>query len=259
MPAQPESGVGQAAVRSAVPGPACRQAMRAAGCIPILKEKRHGRNDRLGNPGEVPEERGHEGFVLHHGRADAARADALRARRSIRMIDVRHEQAAALIGAGLQPAAPEAGRVHGGERPGRDQSHHRHRQRVDRLLRRSWRIGGSSAIGCSSAGQIFQEIDQVAIMKACTKWADRVVQSEAHSRAGEQRLPEGDGRQARARLSRFPRRRPLREDRRQPGRLALCRPSAAKSAAAGRPDAGRRAGRRAVKGQAARIVVRAAA
>ena len=52
----------------------------------------------------------------------------------IRMIDVRHEQAAALMGAGLQPAAAEARRVHGGERPRRDQPDDRPRQRADRLL-----------------------------------------------------------------------------------------------------------------------------
>ena len=37
----------------------------------------------------------------------------------IRPLDVRHEQAAAFMAPGLQPAAAEAGRVHGGERPRR--------------------------------------------------------------------------------------------------------------------------------------------
>ena len=35
-------------------------------------------------------------------------------------------------------------------------------------------LGGSSAIGLFGR-QTFQEIDQVAIMKGCTKWADRVI------------------------------------------------------------------------------------
>src|ERR1700731_4069370 len=34
-------------------------------------------------------------------------------------------------------------------------------------------VGGSSPIG-QAGRQVFQEIDQVSIMKPCTKWADRV-------------------------------------------------------------------------------------
>ena len=65
-------------------------------------------------------------------------------------------------------------------------------------------VGGSSPIG-QSGRQVFQEIDQLAIMKPCTKWADRVYNLRAHPRAGEFCFPESDERQAGPGLSRFSR------------------------------------------------------
>ena len=69
------------------------------------------------------------------------------------------------------------------------------------------------------------------------------LQPEAHSGAGQLRLPEGDERQARPGLSRFPGRRALREDRRGAGRLE---PDAAGRSLNARPLRRSQAGRRAV-------------
>ena len=79
-------------------------------------------------------------------------------------------------------------------------------------------IGGSSPI-CQFGRQVFQEIDQVAIMRGCVKWADRVYNLKRipeqvnnafqHAMSGK---PGPD-------LSRFPRRHPLRQDPRGAGRL----------------------------------------
>ncbi len=76
-------------------------------------------------------------------------------------------------------------------------------------------------------------------------------QSEADTRDGEYGLPEGDGRQARAGLSRFSGRYPLRQDPGGPGRLELERSRAAQPAADGRARACRRADRCALEGEAA--------
>ncbi len=208
----------------------------------------HGGADRLGNPGEGPEEGGHGQPVLHHGRADAARRSLLHQGRH--PADRRAPRAGGRAdGPGLQPAAAEAQRVHGGERARRDQPDDRHGQCADRLL-----PGGGdrrlepdlpvrpAGVPGDRPGRDHARLREVGRPR---------LQPEAHPRAGEQRLPERDERQARADLSRFPRRHPLRQDPRGAGRLVHERPADAECAAAGRPRAGRRADPGAVEGQEA--------
>ena len=168
--------------------------------------------------------------LLHQGRHPADR----RAPRAGRGAD----------GPGLQPAAAEAGRVHGGERPGRHQPHHRHRQRADRLL-----PGGGdrrlepdlpvrpAGVPGDRPGRDHARLRQVGRPR---------LQPQAHPRAGEQRLPARHERQAGPDLSRFPRRHPLRQDPRGGGRLVDERPADPQRAAAGRSRAGRCADPRAV-------------
>jgi thiamine pyrophosphate-dependent acetolactate synthase large subunit-like protein len=91
----------------------------------------------------------------------------------IRMIDVRHEQAAALSAQAYSRLLQKPGVCMAASGPG-----------VINLTTGIANalidcapvvaIGGSSAIGLFGR-QTFQEIDQVAIMKGCTKWSDRVV------------------------------------------------------------------------------------
>jgi thiamine pyrophosphate-dependent acetolactate synthase large subunit-like protein len=91
----------------------------------------------------------------------------------IHMIDVRHEQAAALSAQAYSRLLQKPGVCMAASGPG-----------VINLTTGIANalidcapvvaIGGSSAIGLFGR-QTFQEIDQVAIMKGCTKWSDRVV------------------------------------------------------------------------------------
>jgi thiamine pyrophosphate-dependent acetolactate synthase large subunit-like protein len=91
----------------------------------------------------------------------------------IRMIDVRHEQAAALSAQAYSRLLQKPGVCMAASGPG-----------VINLTTGIANalidcapvvaIGGSSAISLFGR-QTFQEIDQVAIMKGCTKWSDRVV------------------------------------------------------------------------------------
>jgi hypothetical protein len=101
-------------------------------------------------------------------------------------------------------------------------------------------IGGSSPIQ-QFGRQVFQEIDQVAIMRGCVKWADRVYNLKRIPGAGQHRVPARDERQAGPDVPRFPGRRAVREDRRERGRLVDERPADPECAPARRPGAGRRA------------------
>jgi len=95
------------------------------------------------------------------------------AKEGIRMIDVRHEQAAALSAQAYSRLLQKPGVCMAASGPG-----------VINLTTGIANalidcapvvaIGGSSAISLFGR-QTFQEIDQVALMKACTKWSDRVV------------------------------------------------------------------------------------
>jgi thiamine pyrophosphate-dependent acetolactate synthase large subunit-like protein len=95
------------------------------------------------------------------------------AKEEIHMIDVRHEQAAALSAQAYSRLLQKPGVCMAASGPG-----------VINLTTGIANalidcapvvaIGGSSAIGLFGR-QTFQEIDQVAIMKGCTKWSDRVV------------------------------------------------------------------------------------
>ena len=169
-------------------------------------------------------------------------AEASCIKEGIRMIDVRHEQAAALMGAGLQPAAAEARRLHGGERSRRHQPHHRPRQRAGRLRagRRDRRLEPDRPVRPAGVpgdrpGRDHEAAHQVGRPR---------LQPQAHPRAGEHRLPAGDDRQARPGLSRSARRRPLRR-RSTKSEVDWCheRPADPQCAPAGRARAGRRADR----------------
>src|SRR5688500_2840061 len=95
------------------------------------------------------------------------------AKEEIRMIDVRHEQAAALSAQAYSRLLQKPGVCMAASGPG-----------VINLTTGIANafidcapvvaIGGSSAIGLFGR-QTFQEIDQVALLKPCTKWSDRVV------------------------------------------------------------------------------------
>jgi thiamine pyrophosphate-dependent acetolactate synthase large subunit-like protein len=95
------------------------------------------------------------------------------AKEGIRPIDVRHEQAAALMAQAYSRLLQKPGVCMAASGPG-----------VINLTTGMANalidcapvvaIGGSSAIS-QFGRQVFQEIDQLAIMKTCTKWADRVV------------------------------------------------------------------------------------
>ncbi len=95
------------------------------------------------------------------------------AKEGIRPIDVRHEQAAALMAQAYSRLLQKPGVCMAASGPG-----------VINLTTGVANalidcapvvaIGGSSAIR-QFGRQVFQEIDQLAIMKGCTKWADRVV------------------------------------------------------------------------------------
>src|SRR5215217_4099335 len=91
----------------------------------------------------------------------------------IRMIDVRHEQAAALSAQAYSRLLQKPGVCMGASGPG---AINLTTGLANALIDCApvVALGGSSAIGLFGR-QTFQEIDQVAIMKACTKWSDRVV------------------------------------------------------------------------------------
>jgi len=94
-------------------------------------------------------------------------------REGLRPIDVRHEQAAALMAQAYARLLQKPGVCMAASGPG-----------VINLITGVANayidcapvvaLGGSSAIG-QYGRQTFQEIDQVAMMKPCTKWADRVI------------------------------------------------------------------------------------
>jgi thiamine pyrophosphate-dependent acetolactate synthase large subunit-like protein len=100
-------------------------------------------------------------------------AESSCAKEGIRPIDVRHEQAAALMAQAYSRLLQKPGVCMAASGPG-----------VINLTTGVANalidcapvvaIGGSSAIR-QFGRQVFQEIDQVAIMKPCTKWAERVV------------------------------------------------------------------------------------
>ena len=116
-------------------------------------------------------------------------------------------------------------------------------------------VGGSSPIG-QFGRQVFQEIDQVAIMKPCIKWADRVYNLK--------RIPEQvnfafqkamSGKPGPVYLD-FPGDVLYAEDSRRTSRLEPCRPAALERAAARRSQQSRCAGRRDRQGAAADHPVR---
>ena len=158
----------------------------------------------------------------------------------IRLIDTRHEQGA--HGAGLFAGDPGAGRVHGGERPGDPELRHRPRQCADRWLpgRGPRRLEPDQPVRPPSVpgnrpGQGARWLRQVLGPRP---------QPEAPAAAGELRVSEGAGRQARPGLSRFPRRRALHHGRGSRGRLELYGPADHQGASLCRAQGAQRARRR---------------
>ena len=137
----------------------------------------------------------------------------------IRMIDVRHEQAAAFA------ARPTAGC---GRR--RACAWRRRGPGVTNLITGMANalidccpvvaFGGSSPIS-QFGRQVFQEIDQVAHDARLLQARRSRAQSEAHPAAGQLRAAARDQRQAGSGLCRYAGRHPVPEDRREPGRLEL--------------------------------------
>ena len=80
-------------------------------------------------------------------------------------------------------------------------------------------LGGSAPVGTWGRGA-FQDIDQLAMMEPCTKWAARVHHAEAPPGAPERGVPPRDVRQAGPRLSRSAGRRAVPGGRRGAGRMA---------------------------------------
>ena len=152
----------------------------------------------------------------------------------IRMIDVRHEQAAAFACQAYSRLRQTPSVCMAASGPG-----------VTNLITGMANalidccpvvaFGGSSPIS-QFGRQVFQEIDQVELMRGCCKARRSRAQPEAHPAAGELRAADGDQRQAGPGLCRYAGRHPVPEDRREPGRLELCRP-----AAHGKPSARRSA------------------
>ena len=127
----------------------------------------------------------------------------------IRLIDTRHEQAAAYMAQAYSRVTAGAGRMHGGLGSGDAQPRHRPRQCADRLLpgRRVRRLVADRPVrppGLSGdrPGQGVGRLRQIRRPRA---------QPEAHPAADQFRVPEGAERQARPGLPRFPGRRALHE------------------------------------------------
>src|SRR5262249_27925400 len=97
------------------------------------RKTRHGGTHRLGDSGQIVEERRHRHSVLPYGWADAAGRVLLHqggnpsARRAPRAI-------CRFYGSGVQPVDSKAQRVHGSERSWSDQPHHLHPPCVSRFL-----------------------------------------------------------------------------------------------------------------------------
>ena len=190
------------------------------------EETPNGGTDRLGNPGEMPEGRRRRGRILHHGRADAARrGEGHRSRHP-------HDRLPPRAGrrvrrAGLQPAAPETRRVHGGLGPGGDQPVDGASQRPHRLLpgHRHGRRQPDQPVRPSGLPGNRPDGDPQRLRQIRRPHPQR----EAHPAADQFRLPEGDDRQAGPGLSRLAGRHPLPEgrgDRRSTGAMPDGRSSA---------------------------------
>ncbi|HWA79340.1 MAG TPA: thiamine pyrophosphate-binding protein, partial [Acetobacteraceae bacterium] len=99
-------------------------------------------------------------------------AEASCIKEGIRPLDVRHEQSAAFMAQAYSRLTQKPGVCMAASGPG---TINLTTGIANALIDCSpvVAIGGSSPIG-QNGRQVFQEIDQLAIMKPCTKWADRV-------------------------------------------------------------------------------------
>ena len=187
----------------------------------------------------VPAKGRHQGRLLHHGRPHAG-TEAPCIKEGIRMIDVRHEQAAAFMCQAYSRLKQVPSVCMAASGPG-----------VTNLITGVANalvdccpvvaFGGSSPIS-QFGRQVFQEIDQVELMRGCNKHVDRLLNLKRIPQQINFALQEVDHRQARPGLCRLPRRHALPKDRREPGRLELCRPADHGFASARRSAPGRRAG-----------------
>ena len=107
--------------------------------------------------------------------------DALLAARDagIRLIDVRHEQAAAMMAQAYARASGKLAVCAGASGPG---TINLTTGLANALIDCApvLALGGSSPLASINT-EAFQEIDQVSIMRPVTKWADRVLQHAPHS------------------------------------------------------------------------------
>ena len=167
----------------------------------------------------------------------------------IRMIDVRHEQAAAFACQAYSRLRQTPSVCMAASGPG-----------VTNLITGMANalidccpvvaFGGSSPIS-QFGRQVFQEIDQVELMRGCCKHVDRVHNLKRIPQQVNFALAEGDDRQAGSGLCRYAGRHPVPEDRREPGRLELRRTPEHGQPPARRSAPGRRAGEGAGRGEAA--------
>ena len=150
-----------------------------------------------GNPRQVPQERKASRTCSSSWAGRCCDAETACIKEGIRADRHAPRAGRRLYGAGLFAGDAGARRVHGGERPGDiNFSTGLANALIDCCPVVA--LGGSSPIS-QFGRQVFQEIDQVAAMKALRQIGRPRPQSEAHPAAGELRLPEGAERQARAR------------------------------------------------------------
>ncbi len=170
-------------------------------------------------------------------------AEATCIKEGIRMIDVRHEQAAAFACQAYSRLKQVPSVCMAASGPG-----------VTNLITGMANalvdccpvvaLGGSSPLS-QFGRQVFQEIDQVELMRGCCKYVDRLINLKRIPQQINFALQKAMTGKPGPGLPRLPRRHALPEDRREPGRLELRRPADPGQPPAGRSAAGRCAGRRA--------------
>ena len=169
-------------------------------------------------------------------------AEATCIKEGIRMIDVRHEQAAAFMCQAYSRLKQVPSVCMAASGPG-----------VTNLITGMANalvdccpvvaLGGSSPIS-QFGRQVFQEIDQVELMRGCCKHVDRLLNLKRIPQQINFALQKAITGKPGPVYRRLPRRHAVPEDRREPGRLELRRPPDAGQPPARRSASGRRAGRR---------------
>ena len=129
----------------------------------------------------------------------------------IRLIDVRHEQAAAMMAHAYARVRGRPTVCMGASGPGTiNLTTGLANALIDSVPVVA--LGGASPVASFGTGA-FQEIDQLEIMRPVTKWAERVYDTHRNPRIHRSRLRDGDVREAWSGLSRFAGRRLVRRRR----------------------------------------------